>query len=602
MADFTLSQVEGVAASPNPRSGVQEPSLVETAAEFGSGLLSIFAQGAPQRAAQQKQERESMEQTVVGRFQQQQMQIANAVDTGDLTSQEARMRMRANLSAAISDNGVFSEALSQAHAQVLSTAGMGKVAAEGTEREQQFFAIQAEAAKVGMVLPGMSEEEARRGTMDFIALSQARLENELAREQLALSKAQADEQKAWVTLGTSRINQERASLELDMARAEQKQESSLETQVSAFLPSFGRTTQRLVAEVEAGALAPDQAEVELRTELDKVFNEIDTQGVGLDANLLSTHRAPFQRLFDTARGVISGEFSTDMLTDLTNNIKAQDVLLFMQSPSARATAAVSEVYGPAASAVIQLHGRTAAGEAMTSFIQGLKDSEGEGGARRPFDIFNSSPEGRRAYADAIRNTLESVNKGTPTPNPEQRSNETLNLVNNTLRSLGRFGDDLEFEEYKPLLETIASDEYGGYITGEGATGISAQDEGRVKEFMEAFFNDQIRPLVEEKWRTATVASPGARPGPSDEVNAPDAIRPVFAGDTVTFIKTESAPNTPAMDRAVRELNDKVSPALRMFIRTGAHLEKSTDYQGIFQRDFSGIFEGERIEVDGESDE
>lgn len=594
MADFTIGQVDSVAPSgPRPQAPVAKPSPVQAGAEFLSGITGSLFNSIQEG---EKAQAEASKNQSLSRFSRQQAQIANAVDTGDLTSQEARMRMRANWSAAIADNPALTSEITKAHSDIIKTAGLGQVAAEGTKQEQQFFTIQQEAMKVGMVLPGMSQDEAFRGTMDFVSLTQARLENELAREELALSKAQADEKKAWVTLGTSQINREKASLELDSARAEQRQRRSLETQVSVLLPSFSRNMQRLVEQVESGEIQPYAAELEMRTLLDTVKGEVDTQGLGMSDTFLSTAKAPFQRLFDTTRGVISGEFSTEMLQDLTNNIKAQDVLTFMSNPSARATAAVSEVYGPAASTVIQLHGRTAAGEAMNNFVESTK----EGG--RPRDIFSGTSEGRLAYATAIRNAVGNVARGSATVNPGQRENETLNLVNNTLRSLGRFGGDLEFEEYKPLVDAFAGDEYAQYVSDTGRSGIEAQHEGRAQEVMEVFFNDEVLPLIEEKWREATVSFPGVRPGPSDARKAVEVIRPVFAGDTVTFVKTEDAPDTPAMDRAIRELNNKVSPTLRTFIRFGAHMSRHTDYQREFNDKYAGIFEGERLDTEQEQEQ
>src|SRR5690554_821289 len=97
MADFSEAQIQQQSLAPLSGGGsnptpVQSPSAAGAALNLFASLVPTAQQTAQRRQAEQERARTG----AISQFQQQQLALAEAVDTGALSSQEARMRMRAN--------------------------------------------------------------------------------------------------------------------------------------------------------------------------------------------------------------------------------------------------------------------------------------------------------------------------------------------------------------------------------------------------------------------------------------------------------------------------------------------------------------------------
>src|SRR5690554_6837222 len=199
MVDFTEAQI-GVQQVGPMGGGGQRPAPVQSPSAAGAAL-NLFSQLMP--TAQQLQQRRQEEQErikagVVENFSQQQLAIAEAVDMGEISSQEARMRMRANYSQAISDNMMMIPEITQAHDNIIGTSGLGKVAAEGTEEEQRWNRVLQAATDEGWIRPGMSSGQADE-------MAKAYLDFQLAGEQLSRAQAELTYERGQVGLTRDRL-------------------------------------------------------------------------------------------------------------------------------------------------------------------------------------------------------------------------------------------------------------------------------------------------------------------------------------------------------------------------------------------------------------
>lgn len=590
MADFTLAQIGGASGGgPSPQPGVPSPNPVTAVAEFGSGIASSLFQS--MQEGQQKQA-EVQTNEAVSRFMRQQMEIAEAVDRGDLTSQEGRMRMRANLSASLSNAGnpQLQKEFSDAHSKVIGTAGMGKVADEGTEQEQAFFKIQAEAMENGFVSLDMSPEQARQGTNNYIRLNQARLQNELAKEELAMAQAQLTYQRGLIGIQSDRVGLETSRLSLQEKRAEAASRRAVTEGADAYLPVFAKQLQDIQAQVTEGSLSPQEADAALRQTYNMVEGELRSSGASLSSTYLDNVLTPYERLYETARGTLTGQFSTEVFNEMRENVEAQLGLQLILDPDVAGVAVMSDLLGNAAGPILQVEGSGAARRAVEALEQNTFENI-------PYDFRGTNKrEGIQGYLGVIENGTRRIASPNPMPNQQGVEDEIARNVNSLFQGVSQYGDSAEFQDVKPILDYLSGDIYADYITGKGKGALNKSYEAEAKDWMQRYFMDNIQPLIADEWRNATadigVLPRGeARGGVgAQEVNVSEVIRPFFTGDGLRFVLSDdSLQNNPRVKRVVQNLNERVSPALRQFIRLGAHLEEHTDYERIYQANYADIF-------------
>lgn len=580
MADFSLAQIGGASGgAPSPQGGVEQPSAFAATTEFISGAAKSLFEGA---ADASKAEAEQQANNAVTRFSAQQMQFADWVDRGELTSQEARMRMRNNLIQASADNVNLAEAFRKTHESIIETAGMGKVAATGTEQEQQLFKVTQEARDNGFITPGMTPEQEKERTYDWMELQQARLKRSLAQEELAFQSAQVSLQRGRTGLAADQQALRTARMEASIATA------TIEGS-RAYLPVFSQRVQETVQAAQSGELTPVQADLQMRQLLDQVQGEFRQGGATMREATLNNLLAPYERMVETASGAMTGRFGTEVMNEMAANAVASTELMILADDSTRSLVATSSLLGSAAGPLLQVHG----GEATRNALQIYQKGDREDGT--PANPWAEGQEGVRAWRDIIDNGMTRVNRGeVGNPTQQQDSSELGRQINSMLRSTGRYAEGEEFSAVRPTLDMIASDQYAKYITGNGRGVVSQENEAAVQSYTQSLFLDDVQPLIEEEWRNATTRLSGERfgPGPqgmTEEAATSQVIRPMFTGDGVRFVKSSQAGENPRIDEEVRRLNERVSPALNMFIRVGAHLEEHTDYERIYESNYAEIF-------------
>src|SRR5690554_2181315 len=206
--DFTEAQI-GVQPTGSISGGGRRPAPVQSPSAAGAAL-NLFAQVMP--TAQQLQQRRQAEQErvkagFVEQFSQQQLSLAEAVDMGEISSQEARMRMRANYAQAISNNPLLIDELTSAQQQIIGTSGLGKVAAEGTEEEQRHFRTLQAMSDDGWINNSMSIEEQE-------SLVGAYQDFQLAGEMLSRAQQELTYERGQVGLQSDRLGVRQAEVSL----------------------------------------------------------------------------------------------------------------------------------------------------------------------------------------------------------------------------------------------------------------------------------------------------------------------------------------------------------------------------------------------------
>src|SRR5690554_1562985 len=156
MVDFTRAQVGSNVSSPYAQGAAPSgpsavASLVETVGAFIPSKRDLDA------IAERRQQQTAASVTEV--YSQEALRLADAVDTGQMSSNVARARMRRLYSQYIADNPGLQKELYDVHSRILSTSGLGQVIDEGTEQEQLQAAYRKKVADAGFITAGMTEEE-----------------------------------------------------------------------------------------------------------------------------------------------------------------------------------------------------------------------------------------------------------------------------------------------------------------------------------------------------------------------------------------------------------------------------------------------------------
>lgn len=583
MADFTLAQIGGQPTSAQqPQQAVQQPSGAVAALNFAQGVgASLFESFAENR----QQEQMTQANEAVSRFSRQQLEIANAVDRGDLTSQQARMRMRANYASAIANNPNLTTDYAKAHSTILGTAGLGKVAAEGTEQEQQFMAVQAEATSKGWVTAGMSSEDAQEATYAYMQFQRDQQMIDAEQNQLALQRARIGLESdrvglasARVGLGTAQINQQRAQLSLQEDRARLRSQEASGSMADAASTRLRTKFNTIQQQVEAGSLDPVEATQMMDEEWLVIQSEVSRMGQGAGSEYVNNLIAPIRSFYEVKRGYVTGETDAETMQALSQNALARQTLNITGDPEVARVLATSQIVGAA--------GSTALSGPLTRIALDQVDRNSNPQAR-PADLTDPTAEaGTGRYLEMINESMGSER--------EEVQGEVQTNINQILRGLGSYGSMVENpRELNQVVNFLAGDQYGSWVAQNG-TAINAENAAAAREVVQVQFDEVVRPLIAEEWRNAsqlTYAVPDpARPetaGQTESVTS--AIRPFFTGNGVRFVPADSVQMNPRLRAKINQLNREVAPVVNRLVRMGAHLEGTRDYQRIYESNYAGLF-------------
>lgn len=602
MVDFTEAQIGAQQVGPMGGGG-QRPAPVQSPSAAGAAL-NLFSQLMP--TAQQLQQRRQEEQQrmaagFVENFSQQQLQIAEAVDMGELSSQEARMRMRANYAQAISDNPMLMDDLTNAQKNIIGTSGLGKVAEEGTEEEQRWNRVLQSATDEGWIRPGMSSgqaDEMAKAYLDFQLagekLSRAQAELTYERGQVGLTRDRLGVQKDQIAISRGQMGIESDRIGLQRLRASVEAESALGTMAGSYFQKFNADIQEISRQVEAGEID----EVSAQRLLDQQYAVIQNlvRGVGAEArsDYLNNLTTGFDDLYRSAGKYISGEMTLEALERRTNvDLAIQNNLITGDPDRARVIATTNIVRHPLTTLMTD--------KAITNHLmEFLGDNGTEEGP--PANLMN--PRYRQdtgSYIDILRPNLRSASQGTleEDVNAPQGANpyeEVATHVQQTLRSVSAYSNAVnDPSEFNEVVQLFASDEFREYATS-GNLRFDQAEAQSAHEVLMAQYHEVFLPLLRDEWRSANVDTGVLRSGSGvlatgERETQPvgSLIQPSFVGGGFRFSTTS---DNQRVRNKVREMNRDVAPVVNRMLKSSAHLERHDNYEKIYRELVEPLFRAE----------
>tara|TARA_R100000687_G_scaffold83663_2_gene88255 strand:+ start:813 stop:2585 length:1773 start_codon:yes stop_codon:yes gene_type:complete len=579
LADFSLAQIGEASGGASPQPAVQQPNPVTAAVQFASGVgSSLFS--AMQDTAEA--EKETAANKAVTRFSKQQMQIAELVDQGRMSSQEGRMRMRRNLIKAGGDNPNLSQAFSDAHKAVIGTAGMGKVAAEGTEQEQAFFAAQEAATKDGFVLPDMTQVEAEHATIQWQKFQKYQSDLELESKEQSLRNARQSFQTGQITQQTARITQESALLTLEQKKTEKRSWDALTGMADGASFRFKNIAADLQQKVENNQMSREEATQRLDEEWQILSSNAREIGRGADPARVNALLTPMENLYNLRRGYLTGETQKEVVDAGVDLELSRLSAVISGDPQNAPVLALSKIVGENnPGLVVELNNVAQRALRMNSRPDG-----------KSADVTDSEEaESMSGYFRNLEGAIRNANTGNL--RDEGTPDEINNNLNHILDSVGVHGAAIESPEDLTLaVNFFSSDDYGQYVEQNG-TALNRERARQARITVQEQYENVVKPLVAEEWRNAsqlTMAVPDpTRPETAGQTEAISGrIRPFFAGGSFEFTAIDGA-NDRQTQAKIRDLNKRVAPIVERLVKAGAHLEGHRDYQRIYEANYSSLF-------------
>ncbi|MNF24056.1 hypothetical protein D3C84_46440 [compost metagenome] len=554
--------------------------------------------GAAALQKNQAQEEQAALNTLVGGFAQKQLNIASAVETGELSSQEGRMRMRANYTEAISNNPSLVDVLAKTQKEIVTTAGLGSVVVEGTEQEQMQRELTKTAVNAGWVKANATPDEAAQGVEAYRRFKRHEEEINALQNQLSYDTAQINNSRAKIGLQTDKIQQVTAGYAQQSARiglAEKVQQQQSQVAVGGMADAYywklnseledikQRKKSNQLTEQEAIQLA-DQA-------YSRVQQTVNMAGRNAGSDYVSNVVAPMKGLYDNSKQFLTGKIDEEVLNTknaVTIGLAKQNLL---GDPEVAKITAVSQLFGPSTLAL--------QGEITNSVVRILGKNSDPRPETKPHDVLPDTPDGKRDNKVAL--AVVKANMGglnAVEPDKKEATTQDINAqVTNILRSIDVHSVSVNNpSEYNDVTDFLASPEFGKFTTQGG--GIYEAAAANANTILQSQYVDKVSPLIQQQYQQALIpqrssnvyqaaTGPVNDTGTTSAVSATAAIKPFFSGGGVVFRADPSA--STSVKNKVNELNKTVSPIVNKLIRMDAHLGGDTNYKASYDRNFQTIF-------------
>ncbi len=595
MADFTVSYVGGPEGSPvtplapvEDRSSLVGLSALSNIAEGVSGFASDFAEQRRIEAKERAQaELEAYNSSVMSEFGQKQLRIAEALETGEITSSaQARSLMRHNLTRAIADNPSLTVDLGKVHTNLLKSTGLGEAVYEGTDEEKQFRAIESKALERGWVTPNMAQGD------KLIALEAMR-SFDMAQEQMKFAQQKNSLAESNISLRTAGITQRKALLQLDELSQRKQSQVAVGQMAQAYQVKLSNDLEAIRQKKESGEISPEQA-VMLA---DQAYLNVETltRQVGAQAgnDYITNMTTGLRMQYDNYKGYLSGKTKLETLNTMNATAIAIQTNLALGDPLMGRLAAVSKIV-PNSEAVTVGTGLELASEFLRN---------GANPNTWPNNLLANDEESKQKtenYLKFIDNSLSAVNRGTAIE-PELTKQELNNNINDMLKGISVYGPGASSpSDYNQVVDMLANVEFGKFIKSQdGFTDNDARQ--RASDIFDSEYYNKVMPVVLQEYkRTQILTKTGTRTRrPTYEPTASRVV-PKFTGSGVSFMPEQGLGDSNTISQA-KELNEKVAPVLNRMIRAAAHLNATTDYRSVYENQFANLFlQEEQVEenVDG----
>lgn len=584
MADFNVN-VAGAQGGSQPQAPVRTQNT-----DMG---LNLFAQvgtvlakaGGEYADNQKKLKTQELINSNVSEFAQAQLRIADAVEAGDLSSQEGRMRMRANYTRGIADNPGLVEDYAKVHKDIISTSGLGKVVAEGTEEEQMSLAATKEASLAGWIPAHLSPDGKEAATQSYLQFKRAQedLKAEAAKVNFATSKI--NQQAATVNLASSKVSLQSARLGLVEKERTERSRSAIASGADAYNQRFTNSMDEIKLRLDRNEITREQAVQLADQQFNTIQQTITAAGRDAGSDYLNSVISPMRSQYDNTKKFLTGEMTKEVLDNQNFiNVAVQKNLLTADPQNAKLMA-VTTMFQNA-----DLTTMPAVNAQVVKMLGTNSDPK-----TKPADILPDTEDGKKdtqTYLNLLKSNLGASNNGSLL-NKDATGPEIDANISNVLRGIDAYSLSASNPaEYNTVVDFLASPEFGKYSSLKG--GLPADTATSAKQVLQANYENQVMPLLKQAWeqsKTGPVAqvNAGRNQIPTGgTLNTSDAIKPTFTGSGVSF---QVAPGiTDQRTRAkAADLNKQVAPVLNRLIRMSAHLEGTQDYKRIYNDNYAAIF-------------
>jgi hypothetical protein len=595
MADFSKAQI-GV--NPSQPQAVQAVAPPPSGMEAALGLFSAIAPTGQQ--INDRRERKAADATskVLGGFTQDSLRIADAVDTGEMTSRAGRMQMRRLYSSYAANNPLLLDDLAETHKSLVTTSGLGKVIADGTDEEKRKKTKYDSAYARGWLTDGMSEAEQDSMVSNMTAFD-ANLEV-LASEQakMAFANAEISNQRGLLGLQKDKLQLQTAGVTLQNARSVAAREESARVTrgaVAGAMTNFGPVVERQVNTIIARASKPNRTPEDIKKDqldLEAIWSSsvggvLAMVGPDITASDIGVITKPLEQFMAHARMVASGEADVASMETATAAMIQRQVFAATGDPKILAAMVSREVVGDQSMAATGLN--MAAVLAYDGVIRG------------DFAPVFSNKNDLDASKDYFKLSTDAVARGLePDSSPELLVEAKTNINGMLATVASRQGNDRKPAEFEQLANYFASAQFGQLVEQSPEGVIGGENIGAANRVFEDFYYAEAIPVIKERWQQAQVkvrANPGVS-GPS-AFATPTRNSPVSGVITAVYdsggVRFKSSLNEGDALREVANLNKELAPVINKLIKMGSHLQGDRNYRKFFDENYRGIFESEGLE-------
>ena len=596
MADFTQSYVGGPQSSAiTPQEPVTDNSNLvglELLGNIASGVGNFASDFADRKREENKQAAiaalQAQSDQTISSFAQGQLRLAEATETGDISSMEARSRMRANLTRAIADNPALAVELGKAHTTLVKTTGLGQAVYEGTEQEKQQANLETKAVEAGWVRPDQTDSEKASAADAYVQFQRSIEMMEFESKKVGLQSAQ-------IGLTTAGIQQQSARMTLAEKQRKQVSQVAVGQASGAYQVRLSNELEAIRKQKEAGTIDATQAIMMA----DQAYLAVDaiTRQIGSQAGTeyISNVVAPMKMQLDNYKTYLSGDIALKDLNSRNDTTVAMQTHNMLGSPTAARLVATSKLFPN--SDVITM---SQANDEVLKFVQGGQDTK-----TKPADVLPDYEEGKqglKTYLGMMTETMGKINSKSAV-DQDQATEEVNNNLVNILKGIDVYGPTVSSTaDYNGVMDFLSRTETGKFITKQGGF----TDEGaayKAGQALEFEYNNVVLPLIKQEYErtkaggTAQITYVGRTEVPGIKGQKPTAtlITPKFIGSGVVFNVNQGVTDSFTRSRA-KELNEKVAPILNRIIRTSAHLSNTMDYKSVYEARFADLF-NEEVKAD-----
>lgn len=542
---------------------------IQSVLGFGAGLLDKYKKEEVQKA--------------VTSFQNEQLALADAVDQGTISSQEARMRMRANYQRASSSMPSLSGDFLKVQQNIVTTSGLGKVVAEGTAEEQAKQKIRDDAYQNGFI------PESAVGTEREDQFVQNYLSFKRDGELLARSTAEIQNATAQLSQQGQITSNKTALLNLEIKQKQVQATRALDSMSGTYFNKMSTNFNDLRSKLDAGQITPEEAILSANSEFAVVQSVVNQIGSGAGSELISGTVAPIQSLKDTFVQYANGTINKTVYENSVDAALAKTKLNILSDPKSKQLVATSQLFGNALPIIDQ----------MSSDVLKILN-QGQNGPVQTTSNDKSQQKDIGVALDTIKSNIKAMSSGQVVGDKELQSKEVDTQVGNILSGINAYSSATKNpSEYNQVVSFLASPEFGKYMVESG--GLQSDVASNARDILRQQYEQEVLPLVKREYMDAQsmtgIRSVGSgMTATVENVFTPNnqLIEPKFSGSGITFVAKEGAKRGGAaegfdVNASVRRLNKEVAPVVNRLIRMSSHLSGDTNYRKMWEDNYMQLF-------------